>query len=361
MIEPLSPQSIRKQEHLDLAVSESSQGGGTAGWEDLHLVPRSLPEISLADVDVAASFLGFDLQAPLVIASMTGGHPAALSVNEALATAAEELGVCIGSGSQRAALRDPSLEPTFSILRRAAPTALILANVGACQLVDQPDGPALTRGDVERLVEMVDAELLAVHLNVVEEVVQPEGDEVTAGILAAVERVVGWSPVPVVAKETGAGMDRHTAARLADCGVAAIDVGGAGGTSFARIESARAAARGDELGSRLGQTFGDWGIPTAMAIVEARSSTLPVVATGGVRTGLDVAKAIALGATLAGIGRPALTAAAEGAERVVAEVRAFVHELRVAMLLSGSADLDALARADTVEFGRLKAWREQRS
>lgn len=352
--------SERKREHVDLAMSIDAESPVSAGWEDVRLVPRSLPELSLGDVDPTVEFLGHRLAAPLFIASMTGGHEEAASVNEVLAAAAESFGIAIGSGSQRAALRDPTLAPTYAVLRQAAPHAFIMANIGVCQLVAQRDEPALTQADIETVVAMVEADALAVHLNILEELVQPEGDEVTSALLAAIEKVVEWSPVPVVAKETGSGMDRATARALSDVGVGALDVGGAGGTSFARIEGARAAAHGDSRRARLGDTFDGWGIPTAMAILETTTAGLPIVATGGVRNGLDAAKAVALGATAAGIGRPALAAVRRGRGALAEEITTMIHEVRVAMVLTGSSHLADLRR-DVVLTGDVLRWQDQRS
>ncbi|MGH8913590.1 MAG: type 2 isopentenyl-diphosphate Delta-isomerase [Acidimicrobiia bacterium] len=356
----MSSISNRKKEHLEAAVQTTSQTGVGAGWEDVHLVPASLPDISMSQVDVSTDIAGHDIEAPIVIASMTGGHEMSMPINQRLAMAAESLGLAIGSGSQRAALRDKSLARTYSIIRETAPGAVVLANIGVCQLVPQGDEPALVRGEIEEVVGMVDAQFLIIHLNVVEELIQPEGDSNMAGLLSAIGSVVSWSPVPVMVKETGAGMSRETAAALAGQGVTALDVGGAGGTSFARIEGARAKQRGDRRGSRFGSTFGDWGIPTAISILEARGAGLPVVATGGVRTGLDAAKALALGATAVGLGRPVLTAAIEGYDKLLEELSDFIDELKVAMVLTAARDVPALRGHHPVLTGHVSQWADQR-
>lgn len=350
----------RKRQHMEIATSESAQGTADPGWNDVHLIPSSVPEVSLTDLDLETFFLGHRLRAPLVISSMTGGHQAALEINRALAGAAEELGMAIGVGSQRAALVDPSLEPTYAVVRETAPGALVVANLGVCQLVGQGSTPALTAEQVERAVEMIGAQVLAIHLNVVEELIQTEGDRHTSGLAGALAELVERVSVPVLAKETGAGMSRETAALLVEAGVAALDVGGAGGTSFARVEAIRAAERGDGRGVRLGETFAAWGVPTAASILEARDLGVPLVATGGIRSGLQAAKALALGANLVGLGRPALVAALEGSDRLREELELFLEELRVAMVLTGSRSVGDLPRSQPVLTGFTRAWLDQR-
>jgi isopentenyl-diphosphate delta-isomerase len=241
----------------------------------VDLVPAALPERSPADVDLGVGLLGRRLAAPVVLAGMTGGHPDAAEVNAVLGAAAQRLGLAVGVGSQRAALVAPGLAPTFAAVRRHAPGAVVLANVGACQLVAQGDTPALTAAQIGEAVAMVGADALAVHLNVVQELVQPEGDRRFGGLTAAIAGVVAGSPVPVLVKETGAGIDRASAVALAGAGVAAIDVGGAGGTAFARIEGARAGAAGDRRRARLGRTFADWGIPTAASVLGCGGRACP--------------------------------------------------------------------------------------
>lgn len=356
----MSEISDRKKEHLDIAAGDDSQAKIDPGWSNVHLVSTSLPAIGPDDLDLSVSIAGFHLAAPLMIAGMTGGHPAALEINQRLAAAAEDLGIAVGSGSQRAALRDASLVPTFSVLRSAAPTAVIVANIGVCQLVAQGLVGPLTRDDILRVIEMVDAQFLAIHLNVVEELIQPDGDRNVVRLLPAIERVVEWSTVPVIVKETGSGMSRETATAIAATGAALIDVGGAGGTSFARIEGLRAKRQGDEGRTRLGETFGSWGIPTAQSILEARGAGTPLIATGGVRSGLDAAKAIALGATIVGLGRPALLAAQEGVEQLKRELTNFLDELRVAASLVGATDITTLHDHRPILSGAVLDWANQR-
>ena len=311
----------RKGDHLELAAMPDVDRSTRGIWQDVHLQHEALPELDLEDVDLSVTFLGHRLAAPLLIAGMTGGHPAAHRINAALATGAMSYGLALGLGSQRAALREPDLVTTYSVAREVAPSAFILGNVGIAQLLAQDSGPALSIAELRAAVDMVRADALAIHLNFLEESVQTEGDRRAAGGLQAIADAASSLDVPLVLKETGAGMSRATALRLATSGAAALDVGGSGGTSFAAIEALRAQARSDDRGSRIGNMLRDWGIPTPVSIVAARASRLPIIATGGIRTGLDAAKAIALGATLVGVARPLLLAALEGEGAVRSWIR----------------------------------------
>lgn len=344
-----------------MATLEEAQSLQSAGWNDIHLIPATIPANSLAETDLTTTLLDHDLQAPVMIASMTGGHEAALDINARLAEATERLGLAIGSGSQRAALVDPSLAPSYTVLRKNAPTAFVMANIGVCQLVEQgASGAAIGADDVAALVNMVEANALAVHLNIVEELIQPEGDRNMSGILDAIRRIVSASPVPVVAKETGAGIASEEGVSLVSAGVAAIDVGGAGGTSFARIETMRAAEVGDSRGVLLGATFADWGIPTAISILETRDVGVPVIATGGIRNGLDAAKALAMGADVVGVGRPALVAAQKGLDEVIEWLELFIEELRMAIVLTGASTIADLRNRPPVVTGFVLQWGTQR-
>ncbi len=352
--------SVRKKEHLDLAAGVDAASTSTPGWDDVHLLAASIPRVALGDVDLSVDLLGHRIEAPFVIAAMTGGHDQAVAINESLAFAAEELKVAIGSGSQRAALRHPELARTYSIIRESAPHAVVLANIGIFQLIDQVDSPALTNDEIETAIGMLDAQFLVVHLNALEEAIQPEGDLRAAGLIDALSNLTEMSPVPVVAKETGAGMTQETARNLVQAGIAMLDVGGAGGTSFARIEGQRAAMRGDRIGARLGSTFSGWGVPSASSILEVAPVGVPVIATGGIRNGLHAAKAVSLGATVAGMAGPMLKAALGGPVSAKDELSLFVEELRLATQLVGCTNLAELGLSQPVLTGQTRAWAQQR-
>ncbi len=345
----------RKAEHVDIILQENVSAEANY-WGDVHLVHRSLPEIDLEEIDTSCTLLGRKLAAPIVISSMTGGFGMGREINENLAKAATEVGVAMGVGSQRAALEKPELEATYSVVREYD-VPLRFANLGAPQLVEQAGKRAYGLADARRAIEMIDAHVLIVHLNFLQEVVQPEGDRRAKGVLAAIRSLA--TKLPVMAKETGAGISHEVALQLKKAGVKAIDVGGLGGTSFSAVEYYRAKKDQATMKERLGATFWNWGIPTPASVVLANVG-LPIVATGGVRSGLDVAKAVALGASASGVAKPMLEAAHQSSDAVVQELRAFIEELRAAMFLTGSRNLKALRErpalvtrptADWIELG----------
>jgi isopentenyl-diphosphate delta-isomerase len=344
----------RKADHLRFAADSDVDARAGAGWNDVHLVHEALPELDQCEIDLSVAFLGRHLNAPLVIAGMTGGHLTAHAVNAVLARAAERYGLAMGVGSQRAALLRPDLAATYAVAREHAPSAFLIANVGAPQLIAQRDAPPLEAADIQHAIDMVHADALAVHLNYLQESVQPEGERRARGVAHAIARLAASSSVPIVAKETGAGLSRSTAKRLKALGVSALDVGGVGGTSFAAIEGLRAKAQGEVRYERLGEVLRDWGVPTPVAVVNACAADLPVIATGGVRTGLDAAKALALGATLVGVARPLLQAALDGDQAVSEWIEQFLLELRAVLFLTGSANPLELRARPRVVLGQTK-------
>lgn len=348
----------RKAEHITSALEIGDSAGGSAGWEDVQLVHDALPDADFGEVDLGVDFLGHHLPIPLLISGMTGGHDDALQVNRTLARAAAATGAMIGVGSQRAALEDAAVTGSYAVVREEAPSAFVLANIGISQLVAQPEGPALRLADVLRAVDMVRADALAVHLNYLEEVVQPEGQTRARGAAQSLRVICAELPVPVIAKETGAGLSRDVALRLRDLGVQALDVGGRGGTSFAAIEARRAADAGDVIRASTGQVFAEWGIPTA-ASVALCSGVLPTIAVGGVRNGLDAARALSLGAVAVGVGRPLLEQAMLGADAVQDWIAAFAHQLRAAAFLAGVLSAADLRSARHFLRGATRQWLDE--
>ena len=316
----------RKAEHIALCESDAVAFRGKSNLlEEVALVHDALPELSVDDIDLSTSFAGKSLSAPIVIAAMTGGIEEADAINRELAAVAEEHGIGFGFGSQRPLLESDTA-PGYQV-REVAPQTLVLGNIGVIQAKEA------ATSDLARLVETSEADALCVHLNPAMEVIQAGGDRDFRGALATISRLVEELDVPVVVKETGCGLSRDVGRRLVEVGVEWVDCSGAGGTSWVGVETLRARAATRELGEQ----FWDWGIPTAASIVQLSGLNLKVCATGGIRNGLEAAKAIALGATCAGIARPLLQARAEGgSEAVSAAISQTLLELKTAHLLAGA-------------------------
>ncbi|MEK7340772.1 MAG: type 2 isopentenyl-diphosphate Delta-isomerase [Candidatus Binatota bacterium] len=328
----------RKKEHLELCLDGQTVTGtfGT-GLDRYSFLHNALPEVDIDEIDLRASFLGKQLKAPLLISSMTGGFELARKVNRNLAQAAQQLGVAMGVGSQRVALEEKSVADSFKV-RDLAPDILLLGNLGAVQL-NYGYGIEQCR----QAVRMIQADGLILHLNVLQEAVQPEGNRNFKGLTAKIGEICRQLEVPVVAKEVGGGISADVARRLKRSGVKAIDVAGRGGTSWYAVEAKRAALRGQPID----HTFSDWGIPTEEALVQVREATpdLEIIASGGIRNGLDIAKTIALGANVAAIGQPLLAPALESAGEVVKFLTGIIYDIKVAMLCVGVTNLGALCKA----------------
>jgi isopentenyl-diphosphate delta-isomerase len=330
----------RKSDHIRINLEEDVNFRQvTTGLETYHFLHQALPEIDLAQVDTSVTYLGKKLKAPLLISSMTGGTDQARQINRTLAEAAEAGGIAMGVGSQRAAIEDPMLAETFQV-RSVAPTLLLLANLGAVQL-----NYGYTVDHCRRAVDMIEADGLILHFNALQEAVQPEGDTNFSGLLARVEQVCKALPVPVIAKEVGWGFSEDTVRRLVEAGITALDVAGSGGTSWSQVEMYRAKT---ETQRRVAATFIDWGIPTSEAILAARRAApdLPITASGGLRNGVDMAKCIALGATLAGMAGPFLKAAVTSLEAVRDEIKITETELKVAMFGIGVDSISGLQQTN---------------
>ena len=333
----------RKSDHLDIVLSPRlASRQADAGFDRIRFEHCALPELDLDAIDLSTHFLGRRLRAPLLISSMTGGPARAARINAHLAEAAQELGIALGVGSQRIALEGTAFGGLDGSLRARAPDIALLANIGAAQLCTGGVDLAL------RAVEMIEADGLIVHLNPLQEAVQAGGDRDWRGVLGAISALTPRLGVPVVVKEVGAGLSAAVARRLVDAGVAVIDVAGAGGTSWAAVEAERAA---DLTGRRTALAFADWGIPTAAAITAVRAECPDVVliGSGGVRSGLDAARAIRLGADLVGQAAAGLAGADASAEAAVAHFTGVIDELRIACFCTGSGNLAALRRAPLID------------
>jgi isopentenyl-diphosphate delta-isomerase len=341
----------RKGEHVDIVINEKVRADYNY-WDDVTLIHNSIPDVDFDSISLRTVFMGARIAAPIIISGMTGGFGRALDINRNLAEAASELQIPMGVGSQRAALEDRELERTYSVVSDYD-IPLVIANIGAPQLVRQAKKRAYGLEDAVLAMKMVDADVLAIHLNYLQEVVQPEGDRAARGVLRAIQGIA--SELPVMAKETGGGMNRRMALKLRKAQVSAIDVGGLGGTSWSAVEYHRAKRKGNLLGERLGSTFWNWGIPTTVSLLQSKVG-LPLVATGGIRNGLDAAKAICLGASCAGLAGALIGPATEGRRAVMKALSEILEELKVAMFLTGASNVKQMAGMDYLLSGRTREW-----
>jgi len=341
----------RKRDHLaPFRLSEVGGGDASTWLEHVRLVPQALTEVDVDVLDLRTEFADRSLSAPLFIAGMTGGTPEAREINRGIAQVAQELGLGFGLGSQRAMLERPDLDATYQV-RDVAPDILIAGNLGIVQAA------AASPSEIQALLARVGADVLCVHLNPAQELLQPEGDRRFAGTAAALGRLVEALDVPIIVKETGAGISRETATRLVELGVRWCDVAGLGGTSWPEAELRRAGASDDLQRA----AFTDWGIPTAASLVELRDVPLGLMASGGIRTGLDLARALALGARIGGMAAPVIRAWFTGGQPAVRQLLGGVLQgLRVAMTLTGSRTLAELRAAPRVLLGPLAEWAAQR-
>lgn len=342
--------SSRKLDHLRICAEEQVESGDP-GFADVRFVHNALPECDMGKIDLTARFLHHTFSSPLFISAMTGGHPGTKDVNTRLARAAERYGMGMGVGSQRAALENPSLADTFSVVRDEAPHAFLIGNLGAVQLRDHGIEWA------EKAVEMIGANALAIHLNFLQEAIQPEGDHNATGCLSAITELCRDFKTPVIVKETGCGISAATARQLWSAGASAIDIGGWGGTSWAAVESVRAAESArtsDKKLESLGRDFACWGIPTVVSLAEVLATGNPVIASGGVRSGMDIAKGLAFGADLCGMALPLLKPAMSSDEDLSRTIDAFHRELTVSMFLTGSSRITDLKKASVQITGRTR-------
>jgi isopentenyl-diphosphate delta-isomerase len=336
--------SERKIDHIRICLTEEVESGYT-GLEDVMLINQAIPEINYSEIDTSVYFGTKKLSFPFLIASMTGGHKETEKINENLAIAVERTGIGMGLGSQRAGLEDERVIKTFTIARERAPNAFIYANIGAPQIIKDPE-------IADKVIEMVDADALAIHLNYLQEAIQEEGNKDAKGCLEAIEEVCNNVKVPVIVKETGAGISKEIAIKLKNAGVYALDVGGKGGTSFSIVEAFRCE---NEVLKEVGFDFADWGIPTAYSIVDC-ADILPTIATGGIRSGLDVAKSLALGAKIASSALPFLAPAKISPESVERKILRYLTGFKIAMFLTSCRRPEELKRKPIFITGKLAEW-----
>lgn len=341
----------RKADHIDICMNERI-APGYCYWDDVRLVHNALPEIDADDIDMSCTLFGKDLEFPLIVTAITGGFPGAVKINGNIAEACAELGIGMGVGSERAGVAGVNPESYSVIKDHDVP--LVIGNVGAPQLVPQKSKDLFSSEMVGQARDLIDADVVAIHLNYLQEVVQPEGDVNAAGVTDAIRGLA--RDHRIIVKETGAGISREAAERLKGTGILGMDIAGMGGTSFSAVELYRAMDAGDEVRTNMGETFFDWGIPSPVSLHEVRGCGLPIIASGGILDGVHVACSIAMGASCAGVANAVLKEATQSAKAVEEKLTVIREELRAAMLLTGSKDLGALSKARHVVLGQSRQW-----
>ncbi|MBI1795193.1 MAG: type 2 isopentenyl-diphosphate Delta-isomerase [Chloroflexi bacterium] len=338
----VAPIAERKADHIKINLERDVRSALTTGLENYHFIHEALPELNLDEVDTSLTLFGKQLDAPILISSMTGGTPQAGTINRRLAEAAQSTRMAMGVGSQRAALEDKSQAKTFQV-RKYAPDILLFANLGAVQLNYGYD-----TDECRRAVDMIGADALYLHLNPLQEAVQHGGNTNFKGLAKKVEQVCKKLEVPVIAKEVGWGISERTARLLSNCGISAIDVAGAGGTSWSQVEMHRAP---DEFTRQLAAMFVGWGIPSAVSILNVKKAApeMTIFASGGLKDGLDIAKCIALGATIGGMAGNFLKAAAVSTENAIEMMRLTKRQIEVTMFVCGVEKLEGLKAGKLVE------------
>lgn len=347
----------RKADHIRICIDEKSQAKkATPGFEDIHFIHKAIPEINKQDINLSTNFFGHKFSAPLIVGAITGGTPQAEKINSTIAEAIEDLRLGMGVGSQRAAIEDKTLAKTFAVARKKAPHAFLIANIGGVQLVH-----GYSVKEVKKAIEMIEADAIAIHLNALQEAIQPEGQTNFKGVLSKITELSREIDKPVFVKETGTGIAAEEAKKLEAAGVKAIDIGGLGGTSFAAVEFHRAIKEDSQLQRFLGEAFWDWGIPTATSIVEiAQTVKIPIIASGGIRNGTDIAKSLALGAEFASLAQPVLQTAVKGVKETKNLLTLLIEELRNIMFLVGAQNIEQLEKTPIVISGKTGQWLETR-
>lgn len=329
----------RKREGIEIPLTENVQGKENSTYlEYVKLFHNALPEINFDEIDLSTTLFEKSFSAPLIIDSMTGGTDEAFLINKRLGQIAEKYGLGMGLGSQRAGLKSEKLVESYSIARKVAPNAFLIANIGGAQLAG-----GLSTSDILKIIKMIDANALAIHLNPLQELIQPEGEPRFKGILQRIANLVHDIEIPIIVKEVGSGISADVALRLENSGVGSINIAGSGGTSWAGIEKIRADQHGEYIKSRLGELFWDWGIPTALSILlVSKSVKIPIIASGGLRNGLEIAKCLILGSNLCAMAFPFLKRAAESEEELERFTQLILTEIKATMFLLGTKDIVSL-------------------
>ncbi|HEX7257235.1 MAG TPA: type 2 isopentenyl-diphosphate Delta-isomerase [Nitrososphaeraceae archaeon] len=340
----------RKKDGIDIPLSNNVQSRFISNYlEYVKFIHNALPEIDFDEIQTATEFLDYKFGAPIIIDSMTGGTPEALKINARLGALAETFGFGMGLGSQRAGLKSDSLAETYSIARKNAPSAFLIANIGGAQLAEGLDIKM-----IEKIISMIDANALVIHLNPLQELIQPEGEPKYRGVLEKISKITESISIPIIVKEVGAGISREVALILEKAKVNCINIAGSGGTSWAGIEKIRANKVKNDVKEHLGELFWDWGIPTALSLIEVRNSVeIPLIASGGIRNGLEIAKCISLGANMCAMAYPFLKVASESKESLFKFSEQIITELKGTMFLTGSSNISDLSKSRLILTGEL--------
>lgn len=340
----------RKKDGIDIPLSNNVQSRFNSNYlEYVKFIHNALPEINFDEIQTGTEFLDYKFGAPIIIDSMTGGTPEALKINARLGALAETFGFGMGLGSQRAGLKSDTLAETYSVARKNAPSSFLIANIGGAQLAEGLDIKM-----IEKIISMIDANALVIHLNPLQELIQPEGEPRYRGVLEKISKITESINIPIIVKEVGAGISRDVALILEKAKVHCINIAGSGGTSWAGIEKIRAHKVKNDIKEHLGELFWDWGIPTALSLIEVRNSVeIPLIASGGIRNGLEIAKCISLGANMCAMAYPFLKAASESKETLFKFSELIINELKGTMFLTGSSNILDLSKSRLILTGEL--------
>ncbi len=349
--------SSRKEQHIEIALSQNVENKDDSWFQCIKLIHQALPEINMEEIDLSVNFLNFKLNSPIMISSITGGTQRSLKINEDLSQIAEKCKIAMTVGSQRIALEHPQSIESFSVVRKYAKNIPIIANIGIQQIINYAEFDA-----IDKIISMIDANAIAIHLNALQESIQPEGETKLKNGINKIIELNDQLSIPIIIKETGAGISREVGEKLIKNGLKIFDVSGLGGTSFSLVEQYRSKIVPNKMDVKFSKMFNNWGIPTAASIVELRSLSpdIQIIGSGGIRSGIDIAKSITLGANLAGIGLPFLKKITAGQNKAEKYVNLLNKELQVTMFLTGCNNLNKLKKTKKVIFPPLSTWLDQR-